>query len=138
MSELKIQADLIKAAHNDVELIAYRGMLTHAKNNSKNKIDGNRNKALGVVAGNPDLTFSVLQPRLLYGSLKIEMKKPEEIANFERIIKAVAEGTPIAKSYEHEENQARYHIKLRKHGNKVVVCSSVEEGLKEIKIYLNE
>lgn len=108
-----MQADIIKCFHN--EFVDYRYLLYHPKNNSKNKIDGNRNKALGVVAGIPDLCLAVAHKDRLYGSLRIELKLPGQKPTQEQLF---------------------MHEKLRNSGNKVVICYSTESAIAEIRHYI--
>lgn len=53
--ELKIQSDFIIYMWNYYPTT--RGMIVQNRNNSKNKIEGAKNKSLGTVTGFPDLTF---------------------------------------------------------------------------------
>lgn len=54
-SEEKIQSDFYIAFHNKYP--KYRGLLCYNLNNSKNRIDGARNKALGLQPGRSDMEF---------------------------------------------------------------------------------
>lgn len=76
---------------------------------------GARFKREGIVRGVADLCLSV--PRHGYGALYIEMKRP--------------------KCYQSPE-QKRWQASTERHGNKYVVCRSVEEFALEINRYLSE
>lgn len=54
-SEEKIQSEFYIAFHNKYP--QYRGLLCYNLNNSRNKIDGARNRALGLQPGRSDMTF---------------------------------------------------------------------------------
>lgn len=55
MTEIQIQAACYLWFHN--EFPADRGLLCYNLGNSKNAIDGNKNKALGLQAGRSDLVY---------------------------------------------------------------------------------
>ena len=55
LSEDKIQSDCYVWFHNTYPTM--RGLLCYNLNNSKNKIDGARNKAKGLVAGRSDMVL---------------------------------------------------------------------------------
>ena len=55
MAEIKIQAEIFQWHWNNHPL--ERGLLCYNLNNSANKIQGNQNKALGLIAGRSDLVF---------------------------------------------------------------------------------
>lgn len=55
MKEDRLQAECYKWFHNSYPEL--RGLLCYNLNNSKNKIDGNKNKAMGLQAGRSDLVF---------------------------------------------------------------------------------
>ena len=54
-SEEKIQSAFFVSFHNKYP--SYRGLLCYNLNNSRNKVDGARNKALGLQAGRSDMEF---------------------------------------------------------------------------------
>ena len=54
-TEGKIQTECYTWFHNTYP--KYRGLLCYNLNNSKNKVDGARNKALGLQPGRSDLVF---------------------------------------------------------------------------------
>jgi len=54
-SEEKIQSEFYIWFHNTYP--EYRGLLCYNLNNSRNKIDGARNRALGLQPGRSDMTF---------------------------------------------------------------------------------
>jgi hypothetical protein len=54
-TEDRIQSECYIWFHNSFP--DYRGLLCYNLNNSKNRIDGARNKALGLQAGRADMTF---------------------------------------------------------------------------------
>lgn len=54
-TESQLQSECFKWAWN--ELPKTRGLLCYNLNNSKNRIDGSRNKALGLIAGRSDMVF---------------------------------------------------------------------------------
>ena len=55
MSEIKIQSQAYSWFHNNYPEL--RGLLCYNLNNSRNKIDGNQNKALGLQKGRSDMAF---------------------------------------------------------------------------------
>jgi len=55
MTESKLQTDCFKWAWN--ERPETRGLLCYNLNNSRNRIDGARNKALGLIAGRSDMVL---------------------------------------------------------------------------------
>ena len=55
ITESRLQADCYVWFHNNYP--AYRGLLCYNLGNSKNKIDGNRNKAMGLQKGRADMTL---------------------------------------------------------------------------------
>lgn len=55
VGESKIQGDCYKWFHNTYPNL--RGLLCYNLNNSKNKIDGNLNKAMGLQKGRSDMVF---------------------------------------------------------------------------------
>ena len=71
MSEIQIQANCYLWFHNTYPEL--RGLLCYNLNNSKNRIDGNKNRSLGLQAGRSDLVF-YYQSKAYH----IEMKKPGE------------------------------------------------------------
>ena len=103
MSELKDAEDRIQSHaylwfHNTYP--KFRGLLCYNHNNPKNKIDGNRQKALGLQAGRSDLVF------YFNGiSYMIEMK------------------TPTGKQ---SEVQKKWQKQIESQGFKYVVCRSLE------------
>ena len=54
-SEIKLQAEIFKYFHNNFP--NERGLLCYNLNNSANKIQGNQNKALGLIAGRSDMVY---------------------------------------------------------------------------------
>lgn len=76
-SEEYIQYECVQYFWN--EYPALRGLLCYNLNNSKNRIDGNRNKALGLQKGRSDLT-------LYYkgSAYHIEMKTPAGVQSKEQ------------------------------------------------------
>lgn len=54
-SEERIQSEFYIWFHNSYP--QYRGLLCYNLNNSKNKIDGARNRSLGLQQGRSDMTF---------------------------------------------------------------------------------
>src|SRR6187399_2254392 len=75
-----------------------RGMLFHVNQKARNAIEGNRMKAMGVVAGVSDLIY-------LKGPLFIEMKnetgtQSNEQKNFERIVTKLGYKYVICRSFE--------------------------------------
>lgn len=57
ITESRLQADCYVWFHNNYP--EYRGLLCYNLGNSKNKIDGNRNKAMGLQKGRADMTLYV-------------------------------------------------------------------------------
>lgn len=55
ISEGRLQQDIYMWFHN--QFPHYRGLLCYNLNNSKNRIDGSRNRSLGLQAGRSDLTL---------------------------------------------------------------------------------
>jgi len=55
LSEVKIQSQIFQWHWNNYP--KERGLLCYNLNNSANKIDGNRNKALGLIKGRSDLVY---------------------------------------------------------------------------------
>jgi hypothetical protein len=55
MTEIQIQAQSYVWFHNNFPSL--RGLLCYNLNNSKNKIDGNQNKSLGLQKGRSDMVF---------------------------------------------------------------------------------
>ena len=55
ISESKLQAECYQWFHNNYPNL--RGLLCYNLNNSKNRIDGNRNKALGLQKGRSDMVI---------------------------------------------------------------------------------
>lgn len=98
-SELSLQSKCYQWFHNKYP--EYRGLLFHVNNKAKNSIEGNKFKAIGVVAGIPDLLF------VFGGKLHpIEMKTEQ--------------GTVSA-------DQKEIHEKWKLQGITPVVCRSFEQ-----------
>jgi len=74
MTEAKIQSELFKWFWN--EYPQYRGLLYHNFNNPRNKIQGAKLKAMGLLAGVPDMILA--KPVNGYGALYIELKAEGE------------------------------------------------------------
>ena len=55
LSEVKIQSQIFQWHWNNYP--DERGLLCYNLNNSANKIDGNRNKALGLIKGRADMVY---------------------------------------------------------------------------------
>ena len=55
LSEVKIQSQIFQWHWNNYP--KERGLLCYNLNNSANKIDGNRNKALGLIKGRSDMVY---------------------------------------------------------------------------------
>ena len=55
LSEVKIQSQIFQWHWNNYP--KERGLLCYNLNNSANKIDGNRNKALGLIKGRADMVY---------------------------------------------------------------------------------
>ena len=55
LSEVKIQSQIFQWHWNNFP--DERGLLCYNLNNSANKIDGNRNKALGLIKGRADMVY---------------------------------------------------------------------------------
>lgn len=70
-SEDRIQSDCYQWFHNE-GYPEHRGLLCYNLNNSKHKIDGNKNKGLGLQKGRSDLVFYLDRVATM-----IEMKTPD-------------------------------------------------------------
>jgi hypothetical protein len=111
-SEDKIQSDCYLWFHNTQ--VRLRCLLFHIPNGGKRgEREANKFRAMGVVAGIPDLFLSI--PTETHHGLYIEMK------------------TPTGKL---SPEQKEVHIKLVSEGYKVIICRSLEDFKKEIKEYL--
>lgn len=78
ITESKLQADCYIWFHNTFPKL--RGLLCYNLNNSKNKIDGNRNKAMGLQKGRADMTF-YFDGRAYFFEFKVDTGKqsPEQV-----------------------------------------------------------
>jgi len=111
MSEFKIQAEICTTFWN--ENPQWRGALYHINNNARTVIQAAQLVGAGMIKGMPDLCLAI--PSKGYGALYIELKKPGEKARPEQI---------------------KQHERLISFGNKVILCTSAEDALNEIKNYL--
>jgi hypothetical protein len=111
ISEDRLQADVVMAFQDNY--FKYKDVFHHIYTNPPNEITGALLKAKGLKKGMPDLCLPVKTKD--YGSLYIELKLPNEKPT---------------------KDQLEKHEKLKLFGNKVVVCRSVEESMKEVEIYL--
>jgi hypothetical protein len=82
---------------------------------SRNKIEASKLKMTGVIAGVSDLILLVQSNG--YGSLCIELKDGKK-----------GRQTPL---------QHEWELNATTHGNKYVICRSVDEFMKEVNEYLN-
>ena len=98
-SELSLQSKCYQWFHNTYPEL--RGLLFHVNNKAKNAIEGNKFKAIGVVAWIPDLLF-VFSGRLH----PIEMKTEEGKVS---------------------PDQKEIHIKWEGQGIKTIICRSFEQ-----------
>ena len=98
-SEDKIQSDCFVWFHNTYPHL--RGLLCYNLNNSRNKIDGARNKAMGLIAGRADMVLYFKGTALM-----IEMKTPENNQD------------PAQKVWE---------AKIKEQGFQYVICRSLSE-----------
>ena len=105
MSEHALQSKCFIWHHNTYT--EYRGLLFHVNNKARNAIEGNKFKALGCVAGVPDLIY--IHRGKVFG---IEMK-------FE-------DGTL-------SKEQKSIHAIWEQHGIKIYVCRSFEQFQEIIK-----
>lgn len=112
-SESKIQSEAFLEFWNNCP--QWRGALYHNFSNPRNARNGAILKAQGLIDGNPDLTLAVKSKK--YGALYIEVKKEGE---------------------KPRKNQLEQHEKLRLFGNKVVICFTKDEILREIFLYLQD
>lgn len=101
MTEDQLQSDCFQWHWNTYP--HERGMLFHVNQKARNKIEGNRMKAMGVVPGVSDLIY--LRP-LIIGPLYIEMKsengtQSDEQKRFERIVTEFGYTYVICRSLEH-------------------------------------
>lgn len=96
--------------------MAYPNVLCYAIPNGgqRNEIEGKRLKDEGVTAGIPDLHIPL--PRGAYASLYIEMKD--------------------GKKGRLSDHQKQLINLLQSYGNKVVVCRTIEEFMREVNGYL--
>ena len=72
-SESKLQAKCYQWFHNKYPSL--RGLLCYNLNNSKNNIDGNRNKALGLQAGRSDMVIYLNGGRAVMLEMKTDTGK---------------------------------------------------------------
>jgi len=111
-SEDKIQSDCYLWLFNNHPLI--RGLCFHIPNGGyRGAREANKFRAMGVVAGVPDLFLSI--PSEPYHGLYIEMKTPTGTLSHE---------------------QKEMHAKLTKAGYLVIVCRSLEDFQLAVKTYL--
>ena len=96
--EHRLQYDCYRWFHNTYPEL--RGLLCSNLSNSKNKIDGNRNKAMGLQAGRSDLTF-YFKGNAYHIEMKTEIGKqaPEQI-KWEALIKSQLFPYSIVRSLE--------------------------------------
>ena len=78
ITESKLQADCYIWFHNTFP--DFRGLLCYNLGNSRNKIDGNRNKAMGLQKGRADMTF-YLHGKAYFFEFKVETGKqsPDQV-----------------------------------------------------------
>lgn len=114
-SEDKIQADCFQWLWNKYPKT--RGLLFHIKNGGSilSAREGNKFKAMGVVAGIPDLCLAVpaMSQGVYYPALYIEMKKPKGSTS---------------------DSQKAIHAKLQEAGNMVATCRNLKH-FQEIVLY---
>ncbi len=79
----------------------YRGLLFHVNNKSRNAIEGNKMRSLGVCSGIPDLVY--LFKKNAFG---IEMKTEDGVVS---------------------KDQKNIHAKWSEHGIKVYICRNFEQ-----------
>lgn len=79
-----------------------RGLLCYNLNNSKNEIDGARNKSLGLIKGRSDLVFYWLGKATM-----IEMKDEDD--------------------GEQSEDQRKWQRRIEAHGFEYCICRSLED-----------
>jgi hypothetical protein len=84
MSEEKIQGECYMWFHNTFPHL--RGLLCYNLNNSRNKIDGNRNKALGLQKGRSDMVLYFDQVSYMMEFKTDEGKQTPDQKEWERII----------------------------------------------------
>lgn len=76
--EHKLQAECFQHHHNTYP--QYRGLLFHVNNKAKNKIEGNKMKAIGTVSGIPDMIYVFkgkvfgIEMKTEYGTVKPAQK----------------------------------------------------------------
>jgi hypothetical protein len=73
MNELQLQAEIFKWHWNNIP--EERGLLFHVNNKARNKIEGNKFKSLGVIAGVTDLIYLKPGGRPIFVELKTEEGK---------------------------------------------------------------
>lgn len=111
-SEAKIQADVFQAVWNNYPNL--RKLFFHIPNGGKRHIvEATKFKAMGVVAGIPDLFLSIARGG--YHGFYIEMKKPGD--------------TP-------DKHQLEIHEKLRANGYRVDVHDNFQDCYFEIEKYI--
>lgn len=105
ITESKLQADCYIWFHNTFPKL--RGLLCYNLNNSKNKIDGNRNKAMGLQKGRADMTF-YFNGRAYFFEFKVDTGKqsPEQV-EWERKVTEHGFSYSIIRSF--SEFQERLH-----------------------------
>lgn len=124
-SEAKIQSECFLWLYNNYPNL--RGLVYHVPNGGyRGQQEANTFRAMGVVAGIPDLVIAVPRMRLgrvesisgIYGksgALYIEMKTDKGVMS---------------------ESQKKVHQKLIEAGNTVVLCRTVEEFKQIVEDYL--
>lgn len=85
-SESRLQSDCFLWSWN--ELKETRGLICYNLNNSRNKIDGAMNKAMGLIAGRSDMTF-YWKGRAIFIELKLPGEKQSSgQVKWERLVRA--------------------------------------------------
>lgn len=118
-SEDSLQAQCFEWFHNTFPLC--RGIMYHIPNGGlRNEVEANKLKAMGVTEGVPDLHFALPSHRegRYFASLYLELKKP--------------------KTGRHSPGQLSEQEILRRAGNCVLECRTVEDFKKYITAWLEE
>jgi len=84
-SEIKLQSEIFKHFHNNFP--NERGLLCYNLNNSANKIQGNQNKALGLIAGRSDMVYYRNGKATMIELKTIDGIQSKDQKNWENVIK---------------------------------------------------
>ena len=113
LSEVKIQTQIFQWHWNSYP--DERGLLCYNLNNSANKIDGNRNKALGLIKGRSDMVYYYQSSAIMIELKNAKGKQSKEQIEWQKLLESQGFTYVVIRSLEEfkqfKENEEKKNLK---------------------------